>query len=311
MLNFHKRLAGSLLSIRCITMAKLKFGVLVLPDAPFPHLVKRWRHVEELGFDLLFVADHYRHTSNASLTWFDGWTTLAAMALETTSIRIGPLVANPILQSPARIAKAAAAIDHLSNGRLELAIGQGVEEFDHEATGTPIWSKKERAARFREYVRIVDGLLGSYESPFTFDGRYYRTRGTTIAPPPVQRPRPPITVGGQSATVRRVAAERADCWNTFALRDAPFEEILATLRRHNEQVDLLCAELSREPASLRRSLVLWRPLDPWETPDAFARIVTAFAEAGFGEFIVMWPPEDGIRLLERAARTVVVFGAGG
>ncbi|MDQ3661821.1 MAG: LLM class flavin-dependent oxidoreductase [Actinomycetota bacterium] len=285
-------------------MPALRFGVLVLPDAPFPMLAKRWRCVEELGFDFLFVADHYRHTRDPSLPWFDGWTALAAMALQTTTVRIGPLVANPILREPAVLANAAAAVDHLSNGRLDLAIGKGVEEFDHRATGIPFWSPRERAVRFREYVEVVDGVLRSSETPFSFEGRYYRTREASVAPAPVQRPRPPITVGGQSPTVRRVAAERADCWNTFALGDAPFHEILETVRRQNRELDELCAELGRQPGTLRRSLVVWKPLDPWETPDAFERIVTAFSEAGIAEFIVMWPPKERLPLLKAAAETI-------
>src|SRR5215218_8873439 len=107
----------------------LRFGVLVLQDAPFPALCDRWRRVEELGFDLLFVADHARHTRDRSHPWFDGWSPLVAMALETSTIRIGTLVANPILHRPTVLARAAAAVDHLSKGRLELAIGQGVERF--------------------------------------------------------------------------------------------------------------------------------------------------------------------------------------
>jgi alkanesulfonate monooxygenase SsuD/methylene tetrahydromethanopterin reductase-like flavin-dependent oxidoreductase (luciferase family) len=285
-------------------MPALRFGVLVVPDAPFPTLVQRWHRVEELGFDFLFVADHFRHTSNASLPWFDGWTVLAAMAVHTTSVRIGPLVANPVLRGPAVLAKAAAAIDHLSTGRLELAIGKGVEEFDHRSTGTPVWSPRERAARFREYVQVVDGVLKGWQTPFSFDGRYYRTQDSSVAPAPPQRPRPPLTVGGQSPTVRRVAAERADCWNTFALGDASFNDIVDTVRRHNNELDELCTELGRPAATLRRSLVLWRPLDPWETPDAFTRIVTAFRETGITEFIVMWPANDRLPLLERAATTI-------
>jgi alkanesulfonate monooxygenase SsuD/methylene tetrahydromethanopterin reductase-like flavin-dependent oxidoreductase (luciferase family) len=282
-------------------MPELRFGVLVVPDAPFPILAERWRRVEELGFDFLFVADHYRHTRNASLPWFDAWTVLAAMALQTSMVRIGPLVANPILRGPAVLAKAAAAIDHLSNGRLDLAIGKGVEEFDHRATGTPYWSVVERTARFREYVQVVDGILRSWETPFSFEGRYYRTQESSLAPAPLQRPRPPITVGGQSPTVRRVAAERADCWNTYALGDVPFNETLKTVRHQNRELDELSAEFGRQPGTLRRSLVLWKPLDPWETLDGLERIVAAFSEAGITEFILMWPPEDRLRLLEPAA----------
>ena len=291
-------------------MAELRFGVLDVPDAPFPTLVQRWRQVEELGFDFLFVADHYRHTREALLPWFDGWSALAAMAYETRRVRIGPLVANSVLRHPAVLAKTAAAIDHLSQGRLELALGKGVEESDHMAVGVPYWTARERAARFGEYVEIVDGLLRSSETPFTYEGHYYSTREATIAPAPVQRPRPPITVGGQSPSVRRVAADRADCWNTFALGEVPFDEIVETVRTQNQELDELCAQQDRDPALLRRSLVCWKPLDPWETPDAFARIVASFRDAGISEVTVMWPPDDKLPLLERAANVIASVRGG-
>lgn len=291
-------------------MPELRFGVLDVPDTEFPTLVRRWRRVEELGFDFLFVADHYRHTRAASLPWFDGWTALAAMALETKTVRIGPLVANPVLRGPAVTAKAAVAVDHLSKGRLELAIGKGVEQFDHLAVGEPYWTAGERSARFGEYVEIVHGLLTSGQAPFSFEGRYYKTHETTVAPGPVQRPKPPITVGGQSPSVRRIAAERADCWNTFALGAVPLDEIVETVRAQNRELDEQCVELGRDPATLRRSLVCWKPLDPWETPDAFERIVASFRDAGISEFNVMWPPDERLPLLEKAAATIASLKAG-
>ena len=290
-------------------MPELRFGVLVVPDAEFATLVERWRRVEELGFDFLFVADHYRHTRAASLPWFDGWTALAAMALETKTVRIGPLVANPVLRGPAIVAKAAVAIDHLSNGRLELAVGKGVEEFDHMAVGEPYWTPAERSARFHEYVEVVHGLLGSSQMPFSFEGRYYRTREATVFPGPVQRPQPPITVGGRSPSVRRIAAERASCWNTFALGAVPLDEIVDTVRAQNRELDEQCVEVDRDPATLRRSLTCWKPLDPWETPDAFERIVASFRDAGISEFNVMWPPSDRLSLLEKAVATIASLRA--
>jgi alkanesulfonate monooxygenase SsuD/methylene tetrahydromethanopterin reductase-like flavin-dependent oxidoreductase (luciferase family) len=140
-------------------------------------------------------------------------------------------------------------------------------------------------------VEIVDGALRSWETPFSFEGRYHRAQDVALAPAPVQRPRPPITVGGRSPTARRVAAERADCWNTFGLTPTPVEEIVEATRRHNHELDELCAELSRDPAHLRRSLVMWSPLEPWAGADAFERIVASFREAGISEFIVMWPSD--------------------
>lgn len=289
----------------------VRFGVLVPPDAPFPVLRERWRHVEDLGFDFLFVADHARHTRGPGRTWFDGWTTLAAMAVETSTIRIGSLVANPVLRAPALLASAAAAVDHVSRGRLELGIGQGVERFDHEIAGTPYWAPGERARRFREYVEIVDGALTSSEAPFTFEGRYHRVADVVLAPSGVQRPHPPLTVGGRSPTVLRVAAERADCWNTFGLAPTPLVEVVETTRRQNEELDELCTELGRDPAAVRRSVVLWPPLDPWASRGAFERIVEGFRTARIVEFTVMWPPEDRLALLERAAATIAGLRAGG
>lgn len=285
-------------------MPELRFGVLDLPDSPFSTLTERWRRVEELGFDFLFVADHFRHTREPTLPWFDGLAALAAMALNTSTIRIGTLVANPVLRGPAVLARAAATLDHLSNGRLELAVGMGVEEFDHKAMGIPYWSPAERAARFREYVEVVDGVLRSWREPFSFDGRYHSTYEASVAPAPLQRPRPPITVGGRAPTVRRLAAERADCWNTFGLSGQPVDEIIESTRRRNQELDERCAELGRDPAELRRSIVFWPPLDPWAAPDVFERLVDSFREVGIAEFIVMWPDERRLHLLERAAATI-------
>jgi alkanesulfonate monooxygenase SsuD/methylene tetrahydromethanopterin reductase-like flavin-dependent oxidoreductase (luciferase family) len=153
-------------------------------------------------------------------------------------------------------------------------------------------------------VEIVDGALRSWEAPFNFEGRHHVAHDVTLAPAPVQRPRPPITVGGRSPTVLRVAAERADCWNTFGLPPTPMQEVVETTRHQNQELDARCAHLGRDPAQLRRSLVMWAPLDPWAAPGAFERIVESFRNAGISEFIVMWPPEDQPRLLERAAATI-------
>jgi alkanesulfonate monooxygenase SsuD/methylene tetrahydromethanopterin reductase-like flavin-dependent oxidoreductase (luciferase family) len=179
-----------------------------------------------------------------------------------------PACREPHPAGPAVIAKAAAAIDHLSNGRLELAIGKGVEEFDHRATGHALLvatGARISLSRVRSGRRRRPPKLGE---PFSFEGRYYRTQESALAPATVQRSRPPITVGGQSPSVRRVAAERGDCWNTFALGDVPFNEILETVRHQNRELDQLCAEVGKEPTTLRRSPVsLARPAQEWLAPN--------------------------------------------
>jgi alkanesulfonate monooxygenase SsuD/methylene tetrahydromethanopterin reductase-like flavin-dependent oxidoreductase (luciferase family) len=283
-----------------------RFGVLVLQDAPFPTLAERWRRVEELGFDQLFVADHtgdYRDTPGGF--WFDGWTVLAAMAAHTTNIRIGTLVSNPVLRPPAVLAKAAVTVDHLSDGRLELGIGTGIAPFDHAATGTESWSAGERSGRFAEYVEVVDGLLRGAGRPYSFDGRWYRSREASTVPGPLQRPRPPIIVAGQSPTVLRVAAARADAWNTHGPFGAGLDEIVKITRSQTRQLDELCAAAGRDPASLRRSLFLFAALDPWTSDVEPAAVIERFAEqARIAEFVVSWPGDDRVGDLERLANVI-------
>lgn len=269
-------------------MGKPRFGVLVRQDAPFPELERRWRSVEELGFDTLYVADHSRDYRDLTGHWFDGWTVLTAMAAATTSIHIGTLVTNPILRSPLLVAKAAASVDHLCGGRLELGIGTGIAPFDHAAAGVPYWSPKERVTRFKEFVEVVDGLLRSADHPFSYSGRYYQT-AASLVPAPVQKPRPPIIVGGQSPTVRRVAAALADGWNTHGPFGLGVDDILEFTRRQNRELDEWCADLGRDPATLRRSLLLFDALDPWSSPDLLARHVERFMAVGIQEFVVFWP----------------------
>jgi alkanesulfonate monooxygenase SsuD/methylene tetrahydromethanopterin reductase-like flavin-dependent oxidoreductase (luciferase family) len=287
-----------------------RFGVLVLPDASFPTLFARWTHVEELGFDFLFAPDHARHTSNPSTPWFDGLTVVAAMALQTNTIRIGTLVANPILHLPSVLAKASAAVDHLSGGRLELGIGMGVEEFDHQEAGSEYWWARERAARYSEYVEVVDGVLQSSARPFSFEGRYYRTTNATLAPSSLQQPRPPLTIGSRSATGRTLAVQRGECWNMYALAgEGSVEEIAEKALRRNNELDVRCAEIDRDPRTLRRSLVMWPPLDPWAAEDGFQRIVESFLPTGINEFVVMWPGDDRLALIEHAAEVMTVLRA--
>jgi alkanesulfonate monooxygenase SsuD/methylene tetrahydromethanopterin reductase-like flavin-dependent oxidoreductase (luciferase family) len=169
----------------------------------------------------------------------------------------GTLVSNPVLRGPTLVAKAAHAVDQLSGGRLELGVGMGVEVFDHWEMGVSVWPAAERAARFREYVEIVDGVLRSWAEPFSFEGRYYRTRDAALAPAPVQRPRAPLTVGGRSPTLRSVAAEFADCWSTYGLPgEGSISEIAATTRRRNAELNERCTgPRSRHPASFIGPLV--------------------------------------------------------
>lgn len=286
-------------------MSELRFGIYILQDAPFPALAERWRRAEEWGFDCIYVADHARDFRNLFGPWFDGWMVLAALAQTTQRARVGILVSNPILRAPAVLAKQAVTVDHLSQGRLELGVGTGIAGFDHAAVGIDYWPPKERARRFREYIEIVDGLLRSSTAPYSFHGRYYQTHDTALAPAPLQHPRLPITVGGQSPTALKAAADLADCWNTHGPFGHSYEQILEITRKQNRWLDESCAAAGRDPAALRRSLLLFDALDAWADADSFERIVEDFREVGMTEFVVLWPEDDEVPLFEHAIEEVI------
>ncbi|MGH8777255.1 MAG: LLM class flavin-dependent oxidoreductase [Jiangellaceae bacterium] len=290
-----------------MTDTTVRFGILILQDAPYEELVERWRRAEDLGFDAAYVADHSGDYRDLDRYWLDGWAALAHLADRTDTIRIGTLVANPLFRHPAQLARQAAAVDCLSDGRLELGIGTGIAGFDHDAVGEPYWPPAERAARFAEYVAIVDGVLRSPGRSYRHAGQHYRTSDIALNPPPQQQPRPPITVGGQSPTVLQVAARHADCWNTHGPFGATMEQIAERTAHQNRRLDALCEEAGRDPTSLRRSLLLFDALDAWTEADRFEKIVDRFLDVGMREFVVFWPPPDRLALLERAAETMTAL----
>jgi alkanesulfonate monooxygenase SsuD/methylene tetrahydromethanopterin reductase-like flavin-dependent oxidoreductase (luciferase family) len=289
-------------------MADVRFAAYVMPDVPFPTLAERCRQVEESGFDAVYTADHTRDFRHPG-PWFDCWTAMAAMALATTEVRIGTMVSNPIIRPPVLLAQEALALDHLSGGRLELGIGTGIAGFDHDAMGSEHWSLGERVRRFAEYVEVVDGALrAGPDRPFSYKGEFHRAEGVVADPLPVQQPRPPITVAGQSPTVLRVAAERADAWNTHGPFGAGVDEIADVTAQQCARVDELCLAAGRQPGDVRRSLLCFWALDAWQSPGTLADIVTRFSAIGVTEFVVTWPEDERERALFEEAVTEVIPG---
>lgn len=292
---------------KVISEKPLRFGILIPQDAPLEVLVQRWRRSEELGFDAGYVADHTADYRNLGSFWLDGWTVLTHVASHTGRMRIGTLVTNPLLHHPAQLARQASAVDQLSSGRLELGVGTAIAGFDHAAVGQPYWPPGERAQRFAEYVEVLDGMLRSGGRSFEHAGRFFRTRSTPLNPGPLQQPRPPITVGGQSPTVLRVAARTGDCWNTHGPFGRSVNEIADLTAAQNQRVDELCADAGRDPSSVRRSLLLFDALDAWASEDHFEKILHLFRQVGMHEFVVFWPPPSRMHLLEQAAEVMAAL----
>ncbi|MEV0335257.1 LLM class flavin-dependent oxidoreductase [Nocardia sp. NPDC050717] len=281
------------------------FGVLVLPDASAPAVLERFRRVEEFGFDQVFLPDHIANVFATEPAWLDGATLAAAAAVATERIRIGTLVSNPVLRPPALLAKEALTLDHLSGGRFELGIGAGIVAADHHATGTEPWSVRERVARFAEYVRVLDEILSADGEPYTFEGRWYSVRDLATGPAAVRRPRPPIVIGGQAPSILRVAAQRADVWNTNGKPELSLDENIALVARQNRELDELCDGYGRDPRALRRSALLWATTDPLTGPAGLEELVERLSGAGIEDFVLGWPEPAQADRFETLVREVI------
>jgi alkanesulfonate monooxygenase SsuD/methylene tetrahydromethanopterin reductase-like flavin-dependent oxidoreductase (luciferase family) len=291
---------------------KLRFSVLVAPNVPWQEFLRRCRHIEELGFDGLSFADHFTEYSGAMGPWFEMWTQLSAIAMATTRIRLGPLVAQIPLRNPAMFALQALTADHISGGRLDIGLGLGlVIDPSSRMMGIENWSVKERAARFSEYVEIVDRLLSQEET--SYQGRYYQVDAAVLSPRPVQSPRPPILIAAMGPVMLGHAARHADIWNgmSFALN---FEAQLEETRQRMAAMDARCAAISRDPASLRRSYYMsdrnkrssGGVIQFYESEETFTRMARQIIALGISDLAFEYPVLDRQRpVFERIARDVI------
>lgn len=282
----------------------LKFGLCTDQNLPWDETVRRWQYFEQLGFDSLWDCDHFQQPSRPQGPYFEGWTLLAALAARTSRIRIGVLVTSNTFRHPALLAKQAATVDHISQGRLELGLGAGWFVPEHEAFGIPFPEPAELVGRFREAVQLIDLLLR--QDVTTFNGVYYQVKEAPFRPAPLQKPRPPLTLGAHKRKMLRVVAEYADRWNSHGT--------VEELRERNEILNEHCAAIGRNPASIIRSLYGWAslmPADPWASVDAFHEVVGQYREAGINEFIIDAPGPEQFPILERIASDVIPQLKGG
>jgi F420-dependent oxidoreductase-like protein len=190
---------------------------------------------EEHGVETLFRSDHYISQSNEDgNVAHDAWTTLAGLAARTTTLRLGTLVSPATFRRPALLANAAATVDHISGGRVELGLGGGWMEREHRAYGFPFPETSERLARFAEQLEIVHRLWS--DERVDFHGTYYSLEDAPAQPKPVQLPHPPILVGGSGTRgTAEPAARFADEYNTPFVSPGEFAAIRAKVARAAER----------------------------------------------------------------------------
>jgi F420-dependent oxidoreductase-like protein len=201
---------------------------------------------EEHGVETLFRSDHYISQANEDgNVAHDAWTTIAALAARTTTLRFGTLVSPATFRLPALLVNAAATADHVSGGRIELGLGAGWMEREHRAFGFPFPETPVRMAMLAEQLEIVHRLWT--EERVVFHGEHYTLEDAPALPKPVQRPRPPLIVGGSGTRgTADPAARFADEYNT------PFQspEDFAAIRG---KVAAACERIGRDPATMRFS----------------------------------------------------------
>jgi F420-dependent oxidoreductase-like protein len=212
----------------------------------------------------------------------DSWATLAALAVETSRIRLGTLVTAATFRLPGPLAVAVAQVDQMSGGRVEFGLGTGWFEAEHRAYGIPFPPLRERFGRLEEQLAIITGLWGTPDGEtFSFEGTYYQLADSPALPKPAQRPRPPVIVGGAGARrTPRLAARFADEYNVPFL---PPAESVAAFARIREA----CEAAGRPPSSMTYSVAqtVCCGKDQAEfrrRAAAIGRTPEDFAEAGLG-----------------------------
>ena len=283
-------------------MKGTRFGIFAAQAEPYPVLVEKWRYFEELGFDSIWHPDHLLPPSDPTGPLFEGWTFLAAMAAETSRIRLGLLVGSNVLRHPALLAQQALTVDHISEGRLELGIGCGWFEEEHRRFGIPLFDPPERVDRFSEALEIIDPLLRG--ETVSYEGRHYRLAEARLRPLPVQSPRPPLMLGAHRPRMLRICARFADLWNSGGT--------VGEMAARNRILDGACERIGRDPAEIIRSvhvgvsnMVSQGLPDVWSSADAFSEVVGRYAEVGVNMFILDRPRPDQYHTAERIASQVI------
>ncbi|MBN9102246.1 MULTISPECIES: LLM class flavin-dependent oxidoreductase [unclassified Pseudonocardia] len=260
------------------------FGIMTAPmQVDYQDVQRVWREADaipEIGHAWLF--DHLMPIGgDPDGPILEGWTLLGALAAQTERLRLGLLVTSNRFRPPAMLAKIATTVDIVSGGRLDFGIGAGsrpsvpMARREYEAHGLPYHDAAHAVGSLAEACTIIRRLW-TEAAPFDFPGTHHQLTGAFGNPKPVQRPHPPIVIGGRAASTLRVVAEHADVWN---IPGGDLDDAVA----RSALLDRYCAEIDRDPASITRSIHLGVSYEkPEDTRDAIARAV----DAGFSHLVL-------------------------
>ncbi|MFD4832561.1 LLM class flavin-dependent oxidoreductase [Streptomyces uncialis] len=273
----------------------MRHGVLILPEHRWVRARERWVLAEELGFDHAWTYDHLMWRWFSDKPWFAAVPTLAAAAGATSRIALGTLVASPNFRHPVNFAKELLSLDDISGGRIVCGVGAGAEGYDSRIRNDPQLSRGMRAARFGEFVELLDGLLR--EERTTFRGDWYTVEDVVVKPECLAAPRLPLAVAAAGPRGMALAARHADIWVTSGapnmFESERYDRVVPLLKEQLAELDRACVAQGRDPAGLRRLLLTGGSVGGvLESVESWRDASGMLEDAGFTDLVVHWPRPD-------------------
>lgn len=273
----------------------LSFGIKTAPQhTTYEDMLRVWQEAEAIPvIEHAWLFDHFAPIQgDVGGPCLEGWTVLAAFAAVTERLRLGLMVTGNTYRHPAVLAKIAATVDVISNGRLDFGIGAGWNEYEHESMGIPLYRPGERIRRLEEACEVIRRLFT--EPTVDFDGQYYQLKDARSEPKPVQKPYPPFVIGGGGEKLTlRVVAKYADIWNYTGGSVEEFAHKVEVLREH-------CAAVGRDPSEIVLSY-------QYRVGDDFGAAVEPlqrFIDAGATHIVLYLPSPHTEGMATRAAEEV-------
>ncbi len=248
-----------------------------------------WQHLEHIGFDVGYLGDHLTHPSIEGRWLADAYTTLAAVAQVTARMDLGTLVSSTVIRHPAPLARAAATLQDLSNGRFVLGLGSGAPA-DEKVMGLGAGVTKHRFERFAETVEAVTALWAGASS---WEGQWVRTHGVVPLPAAPGQQAPRLMIAAHGPRALDLAARFGDGWSSYGGIHAASmdeEDFWSAVSEQSQAFTRACDQAGRDPRTARRSILLgYGNVQPLASVGAYVAAVDRAAQAGFDEVVVYWP----------------------
>jgi F420-dependent oxidoreductase-like protein len=251
---------------------------------------------ENLGFDSFWVMDHFHQIPGVGKQddpMLEGWTTISVLAGTTSKIKLGTLVTGITYRHPSVLAKMGATLDVLSKGRLFMGIGAAWNQEESLAYGIPFFPIKERLLRLEETIQIIRKMWTEEEPSATFNGKYYQINHAYCNPKPIQKPSPPIMVGGSGERqTLKIVAKYADACNLFGSAE--------TIRRKLSVLNEHCKSVGRDYDSILKTKLGLVVVDSDKevAEKRVQQISKVMPKEQVGEFLIRGTPEDVLKQIE-------------